>query len=370
MREALSAIENWTKQNKQVALATVVDVFHSAPRGVGAKMVISSSGEMDGSVSAGCVEGAVVEEALQVMQTGKPKRLHYGVADEQAWDVGLTCGGNIDIFVEPFPLSEESRQKALYQQVRSDILAGTLFAAATVLEGEAIGKRIVLYPNGTSAGSTGDPTLDESIIQVGQTLWGKYRSEIMPVMQGQTPVQVFFDIYMPKERLMIIGAAHIGIHLVTLAKELGFHTIVIDPRAAFATKDRFPHVDELYKGWPQDILPTLHPDPSAYLIVLTHDAKIDVPALDIGLKYPFRYIGLLGSRFTQEDRKNGLRALEYSDEDLNCIHGPIGMPIGSRTPEEIAVSILAEIIAIRRGKLMSKAANAGPANLVEKSTTF
>ena len=370
MREVIAAVEAWATQNKKMALATVVDVFHSAPRGVGAKMVITSTGEMNGSVSAGCVEGAVVEEALQVIQSGRPKRLHYGVADEQAWEVGLTCGGNIDIFVEPLNLQSDTEENEIYSQIRDQITAGTMFAAATVLEGAYIGNRIILYPGGRTTGSTGHQQLDEGIIQLGQTLWGKYRSEMMPVMLGNEPVQVFFDIFMPQERLMIIGAAHIGIHLVSLAKELGFHTIVIDPRSSFATKERFPHVDELHIGWPQDILPSLKPDPSAYLVILTHDAKIDVPALDVGLKYPFRYIGLLGSRFTQEDRKNSLRELGYTEEQMNCIHGPIGIPIGSRTPDEIAVSILAELIAVRRGKLMSKVANAGPVKLVEKSPEF
>jgi xanthine dehydrogenase accessory factor len=370
MRELIPVIETWIAQNKQIALATVIDVFHSAPRGVGAKMIISSNGEMSGSVSAGCVEGAVVAEALQVIKSGKPKKLHYGIADEQAWDVGLTCGGNIDIYLEPLQITASDAAPSLFEEIREMIQSGKMFGVATVMEGEFIGKKIMLFPNGTSKGSTGNQTLDEGISLLGNTLWGKYRSELMPVMLQETSVKVFFDIFLPKERMIIIGAAHIAIHLVSMAKEMGFHTIVIDPRAAFANRERFPHVDELYQRWPQDILPELNPDASTYLVVLSHDAKIDIPALDMGLKYPFRYIGLLGSRPTQENRKAGLREMGYNEDQLNCIHGPIGIAIGSRLPDEIAVSILAEIVAVRRGKIMSKAALAGPIKMVESYPEF
>jgi xanthine dehydrogenase accessory factor len=366
MREILSDIETWKAQGKQVALATVIDVFHSAPRGIGAKMAISSDGEMSGSVSAGCVEGAVVEEALQVMKSGKTRKLHYGVADEQAWDVGLTCGGKIDIFVEPLVGSILEEKIALDQQICASALAGDAFAVATVLEGKEIGKKMILFPDGTVNGSTGNHNLDEAILGQRTSLWSKYRSELVPVMAGELPIAVFFDRYMPQERLMIVGAAHIAIHLVHMAKEVGFHTIVIDPRASFANRDRFPHADELYKDWPQEIIPGLAPDSSTYLVILSHDAKIDLPALDIGLRNPFRYIGLLGSRYTQEDRKEGLRKMGYNEEQLACIHGPIGIAIGSRTPDEIAVSILAELIAVRRGKCMSISTNADPVKRIEK----
>jgi xanthine dehydrogenase accessory factor len=347
MREIINDIEKWHKQGKSIALATVIDANHSAPRGVGAKMVVSSEGEISGSVSAGCVEGAVVEQALEVLKTGQPVRLHYGIADEQAWDVGLTCGGNVDVYVE-----------RIFQPSTVDLVSGLLalvkqhkhFMTATVIDGLHAGRKITFLADDVLHGSTGNLDLDEEIASLAKPFFQEYRSALKILHVQTERIQVFFDVELPPERVMIIGATHIAIHLVHLAKQLGFKTIVIDPRAAFATPERFPHVDELYKGWPQDVIPGLLPDASSYLVVVSHDAKIDVPALDMGLKYPFRYIGLLGSKATQSDRQAGLRKLGYNDNEINKIYGPIGIRIGSRLPDEIALSILAEIIAVRRGK--------------------
>jgi xanthine dehydrogenase accessory factor len=345
MREILPHITTWTAEHKKIAIATVIDVFNSAPRGIGSKMVVSSDGEMFGSVSAGCVEGAVVEEALQVIKSGKAKRLHYGIEDTQAWGVGLICGGKIDIFVESLEKDD------LVPEIQKAVQAGNSFLVATVLEGTYLGKKIILYPEGEHNGTTGNSNLDKTIVDLGNTLWGKYRSELNAVTLAEASVSVFFDLYMPPDRMVIVGATHIAMHLVVMAREMGFHTIVIDPRAAFIDRNRFPQVDEIFKAWPQEIIPGLKPGPSTYLVILTHDAKLDLPALEMGLSHPFRYIGLLGSRPTQQDRKTELLKMGYNEDQLNCIHGPIGIYIGSRLPDEIAVSILAEIIAVRRGAL-------------------
>jgi len=227
---------------------------------------------------------------------------------------------------------------------------------ATVLEGEYIGKKILLYASGEHCGSTGYSALDEALLQSGLALIKQYRSARLTLDLNNGSAAVFFDLHMPPERLVIMGATHIAMHLVVMAREMGFRTIVIDPRAAFISEDRFPDVDEMHKAWPQDVIPGLKPDPSTYLVILTHDAKLDLPALEVGLKHPFRYIGLLGSRTTQADRKAELIKIGYNEEQLACIHGPIGVSIGSRLPDEIAVSILAEIIAVRRGVLSKIAA--------------
>ncbi len=351
MREILPHINTWATQQKKIAIATVIDVFNSAPRGIGSKMVVSSDGEMFGSVSAGCVEGAVVEEALQVIKTGKPKRLHYGIEDTQAWGVGLICGGKIDLFVESLQSPPDGEMDNFIPKIQKSVEAGKSFLVATVLEGEYLGKKLILYPEGGLNGTTGNATLDKMIVDLGNTLWGKYRSQLTTVTLVDESVAVFFDLYMPPDRMVIVGATHIAMHLVVMAKEMGFHTIVIDPRATFIDRNRFPQVDELFKAWPQEIIPGLKPGPSTYLVILTHDAKLDLPALEMGLTHSFRYIGLLGSRPTQQDRKTALLKMGYNEDQLNEIHGPIGMYIGSRLPEEIAVSILAEIIAVRRGIL-------------------
>lgn len=347
MRELLSDIKKWDHQNKAIALATVIDANHSAPRGIGAKMAISSQGEMSGSVSAGCVEGAVVEEALQVLKNGEAKQLHYGIADEQAWEVGLTCGGNIDVYVEPLFTPEAI---PLLSEIISFTEQQIHFISATVINGSCRGKKLLFLPGGSQIGESGNVALDEAISNTASSIWHQYRSELTTIHLGSEHVQVFFDTILPGERMIIVGAAHIAIHLVHFANQMDFHTIVIDPRAAFATRERFPHVDEIYKGWPQDIIPDLKPDASTYLVVLSHDAKIDVPALDMGLKYPFRYVGLLGSKTTQTDRQAGLSKLGYNDKEINTVYGPIGIRIGSRLPDEIALSIMAEIVAVRRGK--------------------
>ena len=347
MRELIADIKNWQNQGKTVALATVIDANHSAPRGVGAKMAISSDGEMSGSVSAGCVEGAVVTEALQVLRNGRPKRLHYGIADEEAWDVGLTCGGNVDVYVEPLIMEGVEN---IFSEIMPLIEGKEHFMLATVINGRFAGNKLVIKPNGLITGYSGDSKLDANISDIASDFWNEYCSEIKSIQLEKDWIEVFFDSFLPPERIIIVGAAHIAIHLVYMAKQMGFYTIVIDPRAAFATHERFPHVDELHKGWPQDVIPTLNPDASTYLVVVSHDAKIDVPALDAGLKYPFRYIGLLGSKSTQADRQAGLRNIGYNDKDLKKVYGPIGIRIGSRLPDEIALSIMAEIIAVRRGK--------------------
>ena len=347
MREVIEDIKNWQNQGKSIALATVIDANHSAPRGIGAKMAISSDGEMSGSVSAGCVEGAVVDEALKVLKNGLPKQLHYGIADEQAWDVGLTCGGNVDVYVEPFLMQGSD---GLFPKIITLLERREHFMLATVIDGRFAGKKVLFKSDDLQSDLYPNSGIDGKITETAASFWGEYRSELKTIQVENEAVQVFFDSFLPPDRVIVVGAAHIAIHLTHFAKQMGFRTIVIDPRAAFATQDRFPHVDELHKGWPQDVLATLNPDASTYLVVVSHDAKIDVPALDMGLKYPFRYVGLLGSKSTQADRQAGLRNLGYNDTELDKIYGPIGIRIGSRLPDEIALSIMAEIIAVRRGK--------------------
>jgi len=343
MRELLPTIEKWISEGKKVALATVVEVYGSAPQPLGSKMVISSAGEMAGSVSAGCVEGAVVEEALTCLQVNKCKLLHYGVANETAWEVGLACGGNLEIFVEPFTFD------AHFSALRDDVVEQRMVAAVTILTGEHTGKKMLITPQAERIGTLENTELETWAVDQSKHLWQTHVSERKSFLISSTEVEVFLDVLPPLPRLIIIGAVHIAIPLVEIARALGFYTIVIDARAAFATPERFPHVDQLIKQWPQDALKDLKLDESSYVVTLAHDEKFDNPALKIALNSPARYIGALGSKKTHAKRCEVLIQEGVTQAQLERIHAPIGLKIGSRGPKEIALSIMAEIIAVSHG---------------------
>ena len=346
MRDILADIVRWKEENKAVALATVVKVYGSAPRPLGAKMAVSAAGEMVGSVSGGCVEGAVVQEALAVLEEGRPRLLRFGISDEQAWDVGLACGGTIEVFVErAFPTSGDDPWDAVVQSVARE----EAVALATLLAGESKGRKLALWPDGRTLGSLGDAALDAAVAARARALFRAQRSERVTLTVAETPYDVLIDVFPPPPQLVIVGAVHIAIPLVTFARTLGFRTVVVDARRVFATRERFPHVDELLIGWPQDILPRLRLDESTYVVVLSHDEKLDNPALKVALEHPVRYVGALGSRKTHARRVAALRAMGVAEDAIARIHAPIGRDIGARTPEEIAVAIMAEIVAARRG---------------------
>lgn len=340
MREYLPTIEKWISEGKKVALATVVEVYGSAPQPLGSKMVISSTGEMAGSVSAGCVEGAVVEEALACLHENKPKLLHYGVANETAWEVGLACGGNLEIFVEPLTFG------AHFSALRDAVLEQHMVATVTVLTGEHTGKKMLLTPQGEMLGSLGAADLDNQALAHTKILWQTHAAERTSTTLNGVDIKIFFDVFPPLPRLIIIGAVHIAMPLVEIAKTLGFHTIVIDARGAFATPERFPHADQLIKQWPHEALVDLKLDESSYVVTLTHDEKFDNPALKIALNSPARYIGALGSKKTHAKRCENLLKEGVTQAQLERIHAPIGLKIGSSGPREIALSIMAEITAV------------------------
>ncbi|MFQ3661114.1 MAG: XdhC/CoxI family protein [Chloroflexaceae bacterium] len=331
MREYLETISKWLARGERVAVATVVRTIGSSPRQVGAKMFVSSGGSMVGSVSGGCIEGAVLGACHEAIQTGQARLLHFGVADELAWSVGLACGGTIDVFVEP--LGEL-------------IHAERTLATATIIRGPlAIGARLVIEADGSCQGSLGDAALDAAVRQIaGELLARGLTREVELVDQGVT---VFVESFAPPPRLFIVGGVHIAVALTQMARVLSFHTVVVDIRRSFANQERLVHADELVLAWPDEALEG-RLDERSYVVVLTHDPKIDDPALRVALRSRASYIGALGSTTTHARRLERLRAEGFSDADLARIHGPIGLPIGARTPEEIAVSILAEIIQVQR----------------------
>jgi len=342
MQELISAIEKWFEQGKQVALATVIRIHGSVPRELGATMAVSQDSEMAGSVSAGCVEGAVVQEALQVLKTGKAVEVHYGISDEMAFTVGLACGGNLDVLIRPFSREELTE---LIEHLNS----GRIFAQVSVLSPNDRGLTYSIYP-------------DEDLLMIPRLSNLQFPDEVnqkklfldqiskefrLEKAAEETPL--FFKIFPLPSRLIVIGGVHTAISLLGLAKELRFKTILVDPRKGFANRDRFPDVDVLMTEWPQDALPKLKLDEGCYLVTLSHDDKLDLPAAEIACKSQAHYIGMLSSRTNFARRKLELLEMGLTEEQVNRIHTPVGLHIGAKGPQEIALAIMAEMIAVRNG---------------------
>ena len=339
MKEVINDINRWLEEKQTVALATVVQTWGSAPRKVGAKMALTPEGEISGSVSGGCVEGAVFEEGTAVLQTNKPKLLHFGVADETAWDVGLACGGTIELFVEPLDTAVTHFIHTLIQNNQAG-------AAITIIRGpeDLLGRKLATSRAGPQLGTLGDATLDAQALAAEAPLAQPQR------VQLNEEVEVFIDTVRPAPTLIMVGGVHIAIALTSYAKTLGYHTLVIDPRRAFGSDERFPHVDQLIQAWPEKAFAEVKITEETAVALLTHDPKIDDPALNIILKAKPFYIGALGSKKTHAKRVERLRGYGFADTEIGRIHAPIGLDIGSQTPEEIALAIMAEIVQARSVK--------------------
>lgn len=337
MRDVLQDLDRWLDEGKAVALATVIQTWGSSPRAVGARMAVTQAGEIAGSVSGGCVEAAVAETAIQVLATGRPRRLHFGVADETAWEVGLACGGQIDVFVQPL-------EAPFYRLWRAALEQPGAFAIATLLSEapQRGGQALLVRPDGRVEGSleTARPQLVQAALQALQL--GR---------SAQTTVgdwEIFCEVVLPPPTLVMVGGVHIAVALAALARTLGYRTIVIDPRRSFGSLARFPHVDRLIQAWPDEALAQIELDSSTAVAMLTHDPKLDDPALKVALPSSAFYVGALGSQKTQQARRERLLAQGLDPALLARLRGPIGLDIGAQTPEEIALSILAEVVAARR----------------------
>ena len=344
MREILADIDRWQQDGETIAVATLVNVQGSAPRLPGARFCITTSGKVSGSVSGGCVEADLAEHALQILDSAEPAMIQYGISDEIAFSVGLSCGGEIDVLVEPF---EPNRA---WGQVRDAIIDQQPTAVAVALSPpELIGRRLVLSGDGTRTGSLGDD-LDDEVAAVARQLLleGGTRRLRLPWQEGECVV--FVEAFRPPLHLYLLGAAFVAPPLARMAKDLGFRVTVADPRAAFATHARFPTADEVIVEWPDRVLEAAGLDAYSYVVLLLHDPKFDVPALVPALRSDARYIGVLGGRRTHSRRLEQLREHGFSDEILERMHAPIGMDLGGSEPEEIAVAILAQMLAISRGR--------------------
>lgn len=337
MKEVLLDIKQWQKHNKPIAIATVIQTWGSSPRKVGAKMALTPDNEISGSVSGGCVEGAVYDEGLEVLETKRPSLLHFGVTDETAWSVGLACGGTIEVFVEPL-------DNHIFSFVNRLIETDAAGAAITVIRGphELLGRKLAVSRAGEQLGTFGDAALDAAAMLAEKTAVSPHR------LQLTNEIEIFIDTVRPAPKLVLVGGVHIAVALTGMAQTIGFRTIVIDPRRAFGSNARFPHVDRLIPAWPEKAFAKIALTPETAVALLTHDPKIDDPALKIVLNSPVYYVGALGSKKTHARRVARLRGYGFNDAQINRIHSPIGLNIGAHTPEEIALSILAEIVKTRQ----------------------
>jgi len=345
MHEVISDIHRWLTAGEEVVLATVVSTWGSSPRAVGAKMAITIDAKIAGSVSGGCVEGAVIESGLRMLQTGIPQLLHFGVADETAFNIGLACGGNIEVYIKNIEPDQ-------FERIRAQIKTGVATAIVTVIDGpqELIGYEM-LYTATGKFGAPMPPELDSIAKKLAKE--GLRRNQSMSTeiqLAGKDDVRLFTDIIAPQPKLVIIGGVHIAITLSALAKALGYRTVVIDPRKAFNTKERFPQVDELIQAWPEEAMEEIDLSSSTAVAVLTHDPKIDDPAIKTVLGSDVFYVGALGSRKTHQKRVQRHLAAGVTPEQLERLHAPIGLQLGGRIPEETALEIMAQIIAVRNGQ--------------------
>ena len=300
-------------------------------------MAVTADRRISGSVSGGCVENAVVEAAVEVLASGKARLLHFGVSDDAAWSVGLACGGSIDVFLEP--LSEP-----LFEPLRAALRGERPAAVATVIRGpeDRVGAKLAVFADGTAAGDMDEAALAAARAALAAGAGGR-------VAMGES--ELFVDVLLPSPRLVIVGGVHIAIPLVTFAKTLGFRTILVDPREAFGNAQRFPHADEIVSEWPDRAIERLAPNASTAIAVLTHDPKLDDPALIAALRSPAFYVGALGSRRTHEKRRARLLAAGMTEAELSRLHAPIGLSLGGRSPEEIALSAIAQIVGVRSLKV-------------------
>jgi xanthine dehydrogenase accessory factor len=310
VRDLLSQIEQWRARGERLALATVVATRRSAPRPVGAKLAVSERGELFGSVSGGCVESDVAVQAEEVIAGGEPRLLTYGITDDQAWEIGLPCGGEIDVFVE-----------RLDSDLPDPDNPGVFL---TVLEGGRRGEHRLADPNEIDGGP----------------------SRVLE-LRGET---VFAEVLGPPPRLVVIGATDTAEALCRAAQGLGWRTAVADPRPALATRERQPSGDEVLVAWPEEALERLAPDRDTAVVVLTHEERLDVPALKSALASDAFYVGAIGSRRTQQKRRERLREAGVREDELERLAGPAGLDLGADTPAETGVSILAEVLAVRAGR--------------------
>ena len=350
MKELLEDIGRWRAAGKQVALARVVGTDGSGPRDPGAAMAVNEDSEVIGSVSGGCVEGAVLTEGLRVLERGIPRLVTYGIADDDAFAVGLTCGGTIHIFVDDF---NDEIDIAIGEALQRDEPA----ALATIIEGPGTGSKLLVQPDQPAIGSLGNAELDRVVtrdalgeLEAGRT--GTRHYGVHGEARREEGVKVFIESFALPPKMIIFGAIDFTAALARVGRVLGYHVTVCDARPVFATRKRFPMANEVINEWPDRYLSVVGKElgPRDAVCVLTHDPKFDVPAIIAAVGTKAGYLGVMGSRRTHDKRLDRLKEAGLDDAGFARLMSPIGLDLGARTPEETAVSICAEIIASRTGR--------------------
>ena len=360
MRDVLDDLMRWWESGETVGVGTVVATFQSAPRPPGASMLVGPDDTAVGSVSGGCVEGAVYDLAQEVTSSGEPVLQRYGVSDDDAFAVGLTCGGILDVYVEKIDRTTFPE----LGEVAADVRAGRPVALVTVIEHpdpSVMGRRLVIRPDGESTrvdGSLGSPRMDDAVRDDALGLLAQGHNATLTYgpdgeRRGEG-MRVFVWAFAPKPRMLVFGAIDFAAAVARVGAFLGYHVTVCDARPVFATHSRFPDADEVVVDWPHRYLTAESEagriDARTVIAVLTHDPKFDVPLLEVALRLPeVAYVGAMGSRRTHEDREQRLKEAGLTADEIARLSSPIGLDLGARTPEETAISIAAEIIAGRWG---------------------
>jgi len=358
MKELLDTMAGWQADGldpAQIGRAVVVRTFGSAPRPEGAVLLYATDGRIAGSVSGGCVEGAAAEEIDHARATGRARVIRYGISDEQAWDVGLACGGTIDVLVEPIAPA------VVVEAARGSVGAGGHGSAVVTLlpadsppgefgphqpgVGAPPAAELLVTDDGRLTGTLGSGELDGALVDAATTALRRGLSRTVE-LGGRS---LFIEVFPVRPRLVVVGGVEVARSLVRLARELGFETVVVDGRAAFATAERFPDADRLIIGWPDEVAEEIGLGPNDAVAVLSHDVKFDEPAIVEALRRGCRYVGAVGSKKTQGDRRARLLDAGVSEADLARLRGPVGLDLGGRAPAETALAILAEIVAERYG---------------------
>jgi len=355
VKELLPTVEAWLGEGQAISRAVVVRTFGSSPRREGASMVRAADGRISGSVSGGCVEGATAEHMQAAAESGEQRVVRFGISDSEAWDVGLACGGTIDVLVQPAVPAAAIEALAATQRDRHagralatvlpDGSPGAGIGGSTLGPAAAPGPSLIVSEDGTLEGTLGDTDADAALVEAGTAAISSGTSMVVE-LAGR---QLFVEAFSVRPRLLVVGAVEVAVALVRLAGELGFETVLIDGRPAFATAERFPTVDRLVIGWPDEVAEELELGRGDAVAVLSHDPKFDDPAIIEALGRECRYVGAIGSRKTQRARRERLLAAGLSEEQLARLKGPIGLDLGGREPAETALAIMSEIVAARHG---------------------
>ena len=360
MEETFTQLETFARSEKRVAMATLVATRGTTPKKEGAKMWVGEGGRVLGSVTiGGCVDAKVIAEAEAVLKAESPRLLKLDLGDEDAWELGLSCGGTVEVLVEQVELARGESAPghppalpALYRRIASEVAQGRAACLARKLSDPS--RALLILHGGAAEGSLGAPSLDRLALAQAAELIARGTSRAVAVDEEE----IFFEVHAPQPQLVLVGAGHVSMPLVPLAKELGFRTTVIDARPRFATRERFPAADELRIGIPSEIVEGLPLGETCALVLTVHDYKVEVPVLRAALQTRVGYVGMLGNRRRGRGVLDLLRQQGVADQDLARVQVPVGLDIGAQTAAEIALSVLAQIVAVRAGRTAGSLAEA------------